>query len=82
MQTAFTPLIATMARPDLAAARPGVVRPAAARTSGSTAHGTTRPGSAVADVDPIRIVKVGHKAKASPASSLEVSLPIRPPWPA
>ncbi len=70
------PPIAAIATPDLAAARPGLLRPRTADTSGSTAHGATRPGSAAAEVDPIRMVNVGHSAKTAPASSRELSLPI------
>ena len=76
VDTAFTPPISAMATPERAqpARRP---RPRNAVTRGSTAHGTTRPGRAAADVDPITIVNVGHSANTVPASSREPSEPIR-----
>ncbi len=73
---AFTPPMNKTARPDLAAARArGPSR--AAGTSGSTAHGATRPAIARAVVEPMTIVNVGQSTNARPARILDRSEPIR-----
>src|ERR1700722_12576678 len=46
------------------------------RTSGSTAHGASIPGSAADDVDPITMVNVGHSANTSPARRREAGDPM------
>ena len=62
---AFTPPMHTTISAEPAAAR----RAERPRISGSTAHGASTPGSTAADVEPTRMVKVGHSANAAPASS-------------
>ncbi len=64
------------ATPDLAAARASDP-PLAALTRGSTAHGASSPGRIPAEVEPIKIVKVGQRTKARPATTLDRSVPIR-----
>src|SRR5579859_6998955 len=46
------------------------------RTSGSTAHGASIPGSAAEEVDPITIVNVGHSANTSPARNRDAGDPM------
>ena len=77
VDTAFTPPISATAMPERAQPARTDPRPCNVLASGSTAHGTSRPGRAAADVDPITIVNVGHSTKTTPASSLEASEPIR-----
>src|SRR6266704_5972450 len=60
VETAFTPPISKMATPERAAASADE-RPLAADTRGSTAHGASRPGRTAAEVDPMRMVNVGHR---------------------
>src|SRR5712691_12406933 len=67
VETAFTPPISKMATPERAAAI-AAERPLAADTRGSAAHGASRPGRTAAEVDPMTIVNVGHRAKTPPAS--------------
>ena len=75
MDAALTPPIAATASPDSATARPAG-RPRTAPTSGRIAQGTTSPGKAAAEVDPITMVNVGHRTKIVAASSREPSVPI------
>ncbi len=78
MDTAFTPPIAMMATPERAHAPAiGPPRWRRALTRGKTAHGARRPGRTAAEVEPTTMVNVGHRAKAMPASSRELSEPIR-----
>ena len=77
MDTAFTPPISATAMPERAQPARTDPRPCSVLASGSMAHGTSRPGRAAAEVDPITIVNVGHSTKTTPASSLEASEPIR-----
>jgi hypothetical protein len=63
------------ARPDRAAAVT-VEPPSAARTRGSSAHGTSAPGSTAAEVEPMRIVNVGHSAYAAPATRRLAGVPV------
>ena len=77
VDTAFTPPISAMAMPERAQPARTGRRPRKAVARGSTAHGTSRPGRAAADVDPITIVNVGHSTNTVPASSREASEPIR-----
>src|SRR5690348_1594660 len=46
------------------------------RTSGSTAHGASIPGSAADEVDPITMVNVGHNANTSPARKRDAGDPM------
>ena len=65
VQTALTPPMHATTRPELAAA----LRAEPERASGSTAHGASIPGSTPAELEPTRMVKVGHSANAAPARS-------------
>src|SRR3984957_13507803 len=76
VDVALTPPMHSTTTPDLAAARTGDSVPRQAATSGSTAHGASSPGMIPAEVDPITMVKVGQSANASPATSLDRSVPI------
>ena len=76
MDAALTPPIAATDNPDSATARPADGRPRTAPTSGRIAHGTTSPGSAAAEVDPITIVNVGQSTKTVAATRREPSVPI------
>ena len=75
MDTALTPPIAATDRPESATARPAG-RPRTAPIRGRIAQGTTSPGKAAAEVDPITMVNVGHKTKIVAARSREPSVPI------
>ena len=72
VDVAFTPPMHTTISAEPAAAR----RAERPRISGSTAHGASTPGSTAADVEPTRMVKVGHSANAAPASSRVARDPI------
>ena len=65
VDTALTPPTYATTRPERAAAR----QSGPERVSGSTAHGASTPGSTPAEVEPTRMVKVGHSANAAPARS-------------
>ncbi len=75
VEVALTPPMHSTATPDRATA-PATGPPRAALTSGSTAHGASSPGSSPAEVDPITIVTVGHRVKASPATTVDRIVPI------
>ena len=65
VETALTPPMHATTRPERAAA----ILAEPERASGSTAHGASMPGSTPAELEPTRMVKVGHSANAAPASS-------------
>ena len=65
VETALTPPMHATTRPERAAA----LQSGPERVSGSTAHGASTPGSTPAEVEPTRMVKVGHSANAAPARS-------------
>src|SRR5260370_15980988 len=75
VDVALTPPMPNTATPDWAAAFTNPP-PRVARTSGTTAQSASRPGSRPAEDDPIKIVKVGHEANASPATTRDRSVPI------
>ncbi len=74
MDTALTPPMPSTATPDRAAAVSGERR---SPTRGRMAHGTSSPGRAAADVEPMTIVNVGHRAKTAPARAREPPEPMR-----
>src|ERR1700747_1911971 len=71
---AFTPDMNTATAPERAAEKT-TDDPRTAKTSGSTAHGASTPGSAADEVDPITMVNVGHSANTSPARKRETGDP-------
>ena len=76
VEVAFTPPMHSTTTPERAAARTAPSPRRTASASGSTAHGTSIPGSTAAEVDPITMMNVGHSANISPAITREAGDPM------
>ncbi|CAM5362251.1 hypothetical protein SRIMM317S_06271 [Streptomyces rimosus subsp. rimosus] len=74
VEAALTPPMKGMSSAERVAARRAGVR---WLVSGSRTHGSSAPGSAAADVEPMSMVKVGHSAYAAAASSRDGGEPTR-----
>ena len=77
MTTALTPPMSMTATPERAQPTSRDRRSSSMVTRGRIAQGTSSPGRAAADVEPMTIVNVGHSTNATPASSREPFEPIR-----